>query len=182
MEAPGIWAAGVGDGFRPEAQSLGFGLGAGHGLAAFGSHQNHDLALADLTYGHMLGHVMGGDHWYRGNWELRGELFGGAQFSPNTRWLVGLTPHLRYNFATGTRLVPFLDGGAGVSGTGIGRPDLGGRFQFNLQGGPGVLYFFEDNVALTLEARYLHISSASIYHPNNGVNTIMGFIGVSWFF
>jgi hypothetical protein len=78
----------------------------------------------------MWGGVKGKDHWYRGNWEVRGELFGGAQFSPENDWLVGLTPHLRYNFATGTRWIPFIDAGSGVMATSIGLPDLSGTLQF----------------------------------------------------
>ena len=121
-----IWQNGIGEGFRSTTQSIGVSSGATYGLAAFGGREAHHLALISLSYGHMLGHVCGEGHWYRGNWELRGEIFTGAQFSPDTEWLVGLTPHLRYHFATGTRWIPFVDGGAGVTATGIGPPDLSG--------------------------------------------------------
>ena len=83
--------------------------------------QAHDLALLSLAYGHMLGGVQGEGHWYRGNFEGRLELFGGGEYSPSNEWVIGLTPHLRYNFATGSPWIPFLDGGAGVTATGIGR-------------------------------------------------------------
>jgi hypothetical protein len=156
--------------------------GATYGFVAFGSKEAHDLALISLEYGHMLGHVRGEGHWYRGNLEFRLELFGGAQFSPNTDWLVGLTPHLRYNLATGTRWVPFLDAGAGVAATGIGPPDLSDTFQFNLQGVIGVQWFVTDHFALTLETRYIHISCAGIHHPNLGVNGVGGMLGVTFFF
>jgi len=56
--------------------------------------------------------------WHRGNFESRLEFFGGMQFYPNVDtdgWFIGLTPHLRYDFATGTRWIPFVDAGAGVS-------------------------------------------------------------------
>ncbi len=142
----------------------------------------HDLALVSLSYGHILGLIRGEGHWYRGNWELRGELFTGAEFSPDSAWAVGLTPHLRYNFATGTRWVPFGDIGAGVTATGERSPDLGGTFEFNLQGAAGVHWFVRNHWAVTVEARYLHISSAGLYTPNLGLNTIAGLIGVTWFF
>jgi opacity protein-like surface antigen len=119
---------------------------------------------------------------FRGNLEFRLELFGGAQFSPSTEWLVGLTPHLRYNFATGTRCVPFIDAGAGVSGTGIGAPDLATTFEFNLQGGAGVQYFISSNISINLEAWYLHMSNAGIKEPNLGVNGITGMLGISFYF
>jgi opacity protein-like surface antigen len=119
---------------------------------------------------------------FRGNWEFRLELFGGAQFSPSTEWIVGLTPHLRYNFATGTRWVPFIDAGAGVAGTGINGPDLATTVEFDLQGGAGVQYFVASNVSISLEARYLHISNAGIKEPNLGLNGITGMLGIAFFF
>jgi hypothetical protein len=112
-----IWRDGVGTGFLGSAQDLTIEAGASAGMASLGSHQAHDLALLSASYGHMLSGVLGQGHWYRGNLEGRIELFGGMQFRPEDDtdgWLVGLTPHLRYNFATGTRWVPFFDVGAGV--------------------------------------------------------------------
>jgi hypothetical protein len=151
-------------------------------MAAFGSTLAHDLALVSLTYGHMLGPAHGEGHWYRGNFEWRVELFGGGQYSPESQWFVGLTPHFRYNFATGTRWIPFLDGGAGVTATGIKHPDLGGTFEFNLQPGAGMHWFVRDNLALTGEVKYMHMSCAGIDKPNHGLNDVIGMIGLTWFF
>jgi hypothetical protein len=177
-----IWQNGIGDGFKPGIQSISFDVGAGYGVEILGGRESHDLALASLSYGDMLGSVEGEGHWYRGNWEFRGELFSGAQFSPTDEWLVGLTPHLRYNFATGTRWVPFVDLGAGVSATSIGPPDLSHYFEFNLQAATGVRWFIRNNVALSIEARYLHMSCAGLSTPNLGLNNVNGMVGISWFF
>src|SRR5689334_1697021 len=78
--AAGMWETGLGEGFRSSVQNLTFGAGAAQGLAVLGGIQSHDLALMSLSYGHMLGRTIGLDHFYRGNWEFRAELFGGAQF------------------------------------------------------------------------------------------------------
>jgi hypothetical protein len=177
-----IWQNGIGEGFKDGDQSISLSFGGTDGVKIFGGRDRHDLELNSLSYGYMLGAVEGDGHWYRGNWELRGELFGGVQFSPSGNWVVGLTPHLRYNFATGTRWIPFLDLGAGISATGIGAPDLSGTFEFNLQASTGVRWFIQDNLALTFEAGYLHLSDAGLSRPNQGVNSIKGMIGVSWFF
>jgi lipid A 3-O-deacylase len=177
-----IWQSSVGAGFKAGTQTFDVSLAAGFGVAAFGSVQRHDLAWTSISYGRMVGSVRGENRWYQGNWELLGELFGGSQFSPTADWIVGLSPHLRYHFATGTRLVPFVDAGAGVTGTGIHLPDLSTRFEFNTQGGVGVQWFLKDAIALTVESRYVHISNAGIDEPNHGVNTVMGIIGVTWFF
>jgi len=85
-------------------------------------------------------------------------------------YVIGLTPHLRYDFATGTRLVPFLDGGAGVTATSIGPPDMSGTFEFNLQANVGAYWFVRDHLAFTGEAGYMHMSCAGIHHPNLGAN------------
>ncbi|HWV99684.1 MAG TPA: acyloxyacyl hydrolase [Candidatus Acidoferrum sp.] len=177
-----IWQDGVGQGFRSSVHTISVEAGAAVGFAAFGSRQAHDLALVSLSYGHMLGEVVGEDHWFRGNFEWRAEFFTGAQFAPSSEWLVGLTPHLRYNFATGTRWIPFLDGGAGVTATGIGPPDLSNTFEFNLQAGAGVHRFWRDDVSLTLEARYMHMSCAGLSQPNLGLNSVIGMVGLTWFF
>jgi hypothetical protein len=130
----------------------------------------------------MLGHTLAKDHWYRGNLEFRLEFFTGAQFSPSTEWLVGLTPHLRYNFATGSPWIPFVDVGAGLTATSIGTPDLSGTFEFNLQGGVGVEWVFSKNMALSVEARYVHWSCAGIHQPNLGLNGITGLLGLTYYF
>jgi lipid A 3-O-deacylase len=178
----GIWQGEIGEGFRSTAQTVSLEAGATTGFQIFGGEQNHDLALASISYGHMLSNVLGENHWYRGNWEIRGELFVGEQFSPSNDWLVGLTPHLRYNLATGTRWIPFVDGGLGVGATEIGSPDLSGTFEFNIQGNIGVHWFVRDDLALTFEAGYLHVSDAGIHDPNQGLNCATGKLGVTWFF
>ncbi len=177
-----IWQNGIGEGFKAGIQSAGIEAGAGYGLKILGSRQHHDLALTSLYYGYMLSPVEGEGHWYKGNWEFRGELLSGAQFSPTRDWLVGITPHLRYNFATGTRWIPFVDLGTGVSATSIGHPDLGHYFEFNLQAATGVRWFIRDNLALSLELRYLHMSCAGINRPNLGLNNGNIMAGVTWFF
>jgi hypothetical protein len=177
-----IWQGNVGDGFLSSAQSLSIETSVALGVQAFGGQQVHDLSLLSISYGHMLGSVVGQDHWYRGNWEARAELFSGAQFSPDAVPLVGLTPHIRYNFATGTRWVPFADLGAGVTASGIGAPDQSGTFEFNLQANIGTHWFLRDDLALTFEAGYLHFSCAGLHDPNLGVNTVKGAIGLTWFF
>jgi opacity protein-like surface antigen len=179
---PSLWRAGIGSGFQSGAQTLTIEVGANKGLAAFGSVQAHDLVLGSISYGHMLGKMVGGDHWYHGNFEWRLEVFGGAEFSPGDEWVIGLTPHLRYNLSTGSRWVPFLDIGAGVTATGIGPPDLSNTFEFNLQGGGGVHYFLRENLALTLSVHYLHMSCAGISQPNLGLNGVTGMLGLTWLF
>lgn len=177
-----IWHSGVGDGFRAGTQVLDLTVGVAYGVLMFGGEERHHLSLISVSYGQMIGDVKGTDKWYRGNWELRVELFGGTQINSETCALIGVTQHLQYNFATGTRFVPYVDIGAGITLTGIRAPDLGAPYQFNEQAIIGVGYFVKDNLSINIAMQYLHISSAGIYTPNNGVNTVGCFLGVQWFF
>ncbi len=161
-----IWRSGVGEGFCAGTQVMGLTSGAAYGQLMFGSNERHHLALISVSYSQIIGGVKGLDKWYQCNWELRAELFGGAQFNSATLALIGLTPHLRYNFATGTHFVPYIDAGAGVSLTEIRTPDLGGAFQFNLQAITGVNYFVKDDLSINIAMQYLHLSSSAISMPN----------------
>jgi lipid A 3-O-deacylase len=179
---PGIWKDRLGEGFREDTLHAGFAFGAGFGIRAFGGTISHDLALASVNLGWIFTDVVAEDKWYRGNWEWLNELFSGGQFNPDGRYFVGWTTGLRYNFATGSRWTPFVDGGVGLSGTDIGEPDLSGTFQFNVQVGLGTHYFFRDDAAVTFQYRWLHFSNAGTNEPNRGTNTQMFLAGLTWFF
>jgi lipid A 3-O-deacylase len=130
----------------------------------------------------VFSHLKGTGHWYSGNWELLGDLFGGFQYHPDRAYLAGVTPILRYEFATGTRFVPFIDLGAGATLTDIRDGDLSTKFEFNLQYGFGTHYFLRDDLALTAQYRFIHLSNAGISSPNLGVNNNTVYLGLSWFF
>jgi lipid A 3-O-deacylase len=178
-----IWVDGIGSGFHKDLFQAGGTIGAGFGTRKpFRTQLIHDLALGSVNLGWVFTDIMASDKWYRGDFELLVELFGGGQFKPNDRYFVGLTPFIRYNLATGSRWVLFVDGGAGVSSTNIDDVDLTGNFQFNIQVGAGTHYFLSDRTALTVQYRWLHFSNASTRKPNNGTNTQMFHLGLSWFF
>ena len=184
VQEPGanLWESEVGEGFRESTQTVGFGLGTNIGYAYDWDNESHQLVMAAISYGRMLGSVVGKEHWYKGNWELRGELFAGGQYLPEAAWFVGFTPVVRYNFATGTHLVPFIEAGMGVTATSIGGPDLGGTFQFNERVGFGSHYFFRENAAWTGEVFYVHWSNGGIRVPNAGLNGVTVLLGMTVFF
>jgi opacity protein-like surface antigen len=167
-----VWRDGVGSGFRKGVVNTGLVLGLGIGTHSLGSKERHDLALAVVRCGRTLGR----------NWEFVGELFGGEQLRPRDRSVFGLTAIMRYNFATRSAWEPFLDGGVGVALTNIRDGDLSTAFEFNDQLGAGMHYFLRDGTALTFQYRWLHLSNAGIQHPNNGTNTQMFYLGMSWFY
>jgi lipid A 3-O-deacylase len=177
-----IWQGEVGEGFKAGANDLGVSYGAGLGMRILGSEHRHYFAIGLGQFGWMLGDVHGQERWYKGNWELAIDLFGGQQYYPSAAYLVGGGPILRYNFATGSRCVPFVQAGAGASATDIRDGDLSTTFEFNLQIGAGVHLFMRDDVAFTLEYRFMHLSNAGLDAPNLGVNESVGLLGITWFF
>ena len=177
-----LWPEGLGFGLQKGAQTAGFGFGTGSGMKILGGTESHDLVLGRLCYGRVLTDLVGGQSWPRGNWEWRVELMGAGQYRPKGAYLCGLTPLLRYDFATGSRWMPFVDIGAGLSITDIGRPDLSTRFEFNLQAGAGLNYFVRTNLALTIQYRFLHVSNARIAYPDCGVNIGVASSGITWYF
>lgn len=174
-----IWQDQIGSGYRKGATEMGVSAGAGLGFSVLGGKDRHDFVMAKVHYGWVVSDLVAKDKWYRGNWVLLGELFGGLQTKPDEAVVFGVTPVLRYEFATGTRWVPFFDAGAGLSATDIGRPDLGGVFEFNLQTGPGVNWYVGRNTAVTLQYRFIHLSSAGLETPNLGVNTGTVYVGIN---
>ncbi|KFZ44498.1 hypothetical protein DS62_11665 [Smithella sp. SC_K08D17] len=75
-----------------------------------------------------------------------------------------------------------MDLTSGGTLTGISAPNLEVPCQFNEQAIIGMNYFVQDKLSINIVVQYLHISSACIYLPNNGVNTVGCFLGIQWFF
>ncbi len=167
--------------FSKGSMEAGLAFGGAVGLKIFGSTFHHDFVLGSVHLGRIMSNTKCAGTWYEGNWELLAELFGGYQVNRGGAALVGLTPFVRYNFITHSRWIPFVEAGGGVSFTDISRPDLSTEFEFNLQAGMGIEYFFRPNLAATLQARYLHISNASIESPDHGANAAVFLLGLAWF-
>jgi lipid A 3-O-deacylase len=93
----------------------------------------------------------------------------------------GLNPFvLQYNFVRSRRLVPFLQAGGGTLFTNAKVPDGISKFNFTPQGGIGVYVFRRPTMALTLGARYHHISNGGIKSHNPGLNSLYFYTGISW--
>jgi len=119
----------------------------------------------------------------RGSLELLLEPTFMITTSPSTTFGEGASVLLRYNFVTGTRWVPFFDLGMGILHWNLRLPgNLETQFNFTLQTGPGLHYFATDHLAITGQVRLHHISNAGIESPNNGVNSTVYLLGVSYFF
>jgi lipid A 3-O-deacylase len=156
-------------------------LGGALDLKGNDEEPNHDFGFVSVQVGYNLTGLVGQNSWYRGYWQLSGEVFGGGQIQP-TRYLIGVLPVLSYNFVLNDRWVPFIEGGGGVAITDIGEPDLSTTFQFNEQVGGGVRFGLNDALWLRLGVRLMHVSNGGIKEPNTGVTTGNLLLGVEWYY
>ena len=166
-------------------QEIGLAVGYGFGLPIGGTKH---LELEDVQYTYVaprwgigISNPIGGDAWYRGNFEL---LLEGAfiiNVEPQSGFAGGATAMFRYNFLAGDTFIPFLELGAGIVALDFNLADQADGFTFTPQGGVGFHYFVSERTALTAEWRLHHFSNAGINEPNNGINSSLFLIGVSVF-
>lgn len=147
-----------------------------------GERRTFDLALAQLRLGIMLTSPHG-ETWWRGNWELGGEAFGGAIVTGQGDYLFGGESWLRYNFVpTRSRVTPFVELGFGLAFTDADRRIVGQEFNFISGAGAGICCRLGEHWGLTLEYRVQHISNAGMEDHNHGINAHGAMLGVSRFF
>jgi len=141
-----------------------------------------DYTVTEVQLGYMLTDASG-PSIFRGNFEIVGSLFGGGIFDGEGNYVSGTTAWLRYNFVPhGSRFVPYMQGGAGLTETDLDRRLEGQNFNFNLNLAAGVRYCFARNWSVNLECRYQHISNADMSAHNQGVNALGPMLSISHFF
>jgi hypothetical protein len=101
---------------------------------------------------------------------------------PARTYLLGVSAIFRYNFLLWNRVVPYIDGGAGLLNTNLRIHALGEVIEFMPQAGLGVLFRVGERVSVDVGWRYHHISNAGQTEParNVGINSLFFHGGVSW--
>jgi hypothetical protein len=133
--------------------------------------------LTEIQLGYMLTDVHGSCFW-RGNVEVAGSAFGGPIITGQGSYVAGATAWLRYNIVPKAgHFVPF----AGLTTT-DNNELVGQDFNFNLNLGAGVKYFFKPTWSVNLEYRYQHLSDANLTPHNLGVNADGPMLGISHYF
>lgn len=141
---------------------------------------NFTGAFAQLGY--MLSDADDDGKW-SGNFEGLVDGYGASIFKGRGNYMAGTTVWVRYNIMPPScQLVPYLQGGAGVTLTDVDRHVLGQDFNFNLNVAAGVRYFIKPRCSLNAEYRYQHISNAGMSQQNLGIDAQGGVLSVSWFF
>lgn len=85
---------------------------------------------------------------------------------------------LKLEYDQGQQVVPFGIAGTGPMYTGLQGANLSGPFEFASFGGGGIKLFLTQQLALSFQYRFRHISNAGIKEPNPGLNTQFVLIGL----
>jgi len=81
-----------------------------------------------------------------------------------------------------SKIQPYLKGGVGFDYMSLHTWEQSTQFNFIEYGGGGIHYFFQKNLALTLEWRRRHLSNAGMRKPNHGINTDFALAGLTYNF
>jgi Lipid A 3-O-deacylase (PagL) len=155
-------------------------------LAAGGGASLPNKELETVTSFHLLPHlgyfVTGeiGDGALRGNFELLVEPTLIYLDASNSATVLGVAVLPRWVFAAFPRLRPYVEAGGGVLAGQIDLRQTNCDVNFLLAGGGGAMVFLTERVALTFGARVQHISNADRCSQNEGLNSIIGLVGLSY--
>ena len=103
-----------GEGKRYGAFQVGYADGFSFGFMGQGDGRTVEYLALLPSFGIGLSDALGGESWYRGNFDLvlEGEFI--SAFKPSDGYSAGAAFLLRYNFLAGERFIPYVEGGAGV--------------------------------------------------------------------
>jgi len=176
-EEPGFPGA-----LRKGSQEFTFLVGYGEQVEAFGgSQEDREFLFFTPRWGIVLSDPVG-----------IGSVRGSLEFVTEPSAIItadeprilsgGIATLLKFNFYTGTRLMPFVEAGAGLMVSTDRLEGLGSSFNFTPQGGAGFQFFLTREWALTAAYRFWHASNAGTAQPNRGVNVNIAYLGLAYFF
>ncbi|MCX6908630.1 MAG: acyloxyacyl hydrolase [Verrucomicrobia bacterium] len=185
-EKRGPWEAEVGGPLRAGAKEIGLQAGYASTIRMGGTQHNYGFAFVNPRFGYVFTDLIGDDvcgGFLKGNGEVVIEgLFGDGVKGGVHGATEGLALNYKHNFITGTRFVPFVELGLGLSMNQWHIYECQSDFEFITQIGAGCQYFFTDDWALIVQARWHHMSNAGMTSPNPGLNDIMSTAGLTHFF
>jgi len=134
-----------------------------------------------------VGKVLTAEH---GSGLLRGNLEYAVDFIPayllvfpsRTSYAGGFDPFmLKWNFTSGGKVAPYLELGGGVLISRDNVPPGTSNVNFMPQASFGVQIFTREKRAISIAAKYVHISNAGLSTLNPGLNTLQFSVGYHWF-
>lgn len=130
-------------------------------------------------FGWFLSGELGAGSWYQGRHQLLVELPLHLVVDPRVSPMTGGYLLGSWKFTSLEGWAPYVFAGGGILYVDLGLKSMGSRLDFSYQGGTGVQYFLEKNLALSLEYRYHHISNCGTAQPNEPLNSSKILLGVS---
>jgi len=94
----------------------------------------------------------------------------------------GLAFLIKYGFPFTEKLYPFIEVGTGPYYITWSTNTQSTQFNFDSQGGLGLLYFFENHWAANAALRFRHVSNAAIKQPNGGIESLVYLLGFSYYY
>ena len=161
-------------------QEIALSLGYGVTLPVGGQIENLGYFQASPRWGIGISNPLGGDSWYRGNFELLVEGLYLHEFRPEKGDAGGGSLGVRYNFLSSEKFVPFFETGVGILGLNFNVKRQRDGFSASAYGGIGAHYFLTHKMALTAHWRFQHISNGGTKR-NIGINSGIALFGLSYF-
>jgi len=169
------------DSLEQGAWELGLWTAGGHSVSG----GTGDTGVWDA--GVRVGKVLTAEH---GSGLLRGNLEYAMDFIPayllvfpsRTSYAGGFDPFmLKWNFTSGGKVAPYLELGGGVLISLDNVPPGTSNVNFMPQASFGVQIFTREKRAISIAAKYVHISNAGLATLNPGLNTLQFSVGYHWF-
>ena len=134
-----------------------------------------------------VGKVLTDEHgsgFLRGNFEYAVDFIPAylLVFPGQTSYAGGFDPIiLKWNFTSGSKVAPYLELGGGVLVSFDDVPPGTNTVNFMPQASFGVQIFTREKRAVSVAAKYVHISNAGLATPNPGINTLQFSVGYHWY-
>lgn len=173
------WAGQQSFGFGKQA--IGLSLGYSPATPLGGAVRNVQYMYAAPKWGIGISNPLGGNSWYRGNFEFLAEGALLKEIQPKSGIGGGLTALFRYNFLYGRDFIPFIEAGGGVVALDFDLKHQKDGLNYSGHWGLGFHYFFSERSAFTGEWRIHHISNGQ-GTDNRGITNSLFLIGLSYFF
>ncbi len=160
-----------------------FGVWAGGGFNVPGGTKDTQTLNAGVRLGKVLTDESG-PGFLRGVFEWSADLLPVYfLFQPaKNAYAEGFNPvNLKWNFTAKDRAVPYLELGGGVLFSSTDVPANTSRVNFVTHGALGLQIFSRDRRAVSMAARFEHISNAGLTVPNPGINSVQFSLGYNWF-
>jgi len=146
-----------------------------------------NYAQTNLRLGWMLTDPGPRQDFLRGNWEGLIELSNSIIFKGPGNYIGGVTGLLRYNFVQPDwHVIPYVQGGVGVVYNDAYKDEtqqaIGQAIEFTPQCSLGVRYLVGKNWSVDAEGMFHHISNANMSRRNRSINSLGGFLGVTYSF